>query len=129
MGVSVCLVACPCLNVHFASHHSIRGGLSRLAKRAGRWRCGVLHARHLKTWLCCLLSAWACKPTCANQHTALTAACIMPPLPNMLQERGVSLEGRLLISDRAHLLFDLHKEIDGAREAELAGTGKQVGPP
>ena len=39
----------------------------------------------------------------------------------------MSLEGRLLISDRAHLLFDLHKEIDGAREAELAGTGKQVG--
>lgn len=38
-----------------------------------------------------------------------------------LQERGVSVEGRLLISDRAHLLFDLHKEIDGAREAELAG--------
>ena len=32
------------------------------------------------------------------------------------------MEGRLLISDRAHLLFDLHKEIDGAREAELAGA-------
>ena len=42
------------------------------------------------------------------------------------QERGVSVEGRLLISDRAHMLFELHKEIDGAREAELAGTGKQV---
>jgi adenylosuccinate synthase len=39
----------------------------------------------------------------------------------------VTVEGRLLISDRAHLLFDLHKEIDGAREAELAGTGKQIG--
>ncbi len=48
----------------------------------------------------------------------------MVPSP---QERGVQVEGRLLISDRAHLLFDLHKEIDGAREAELAGTGKQVG--
>ncbi|KAL4438177.1 hypothetical protein ABPG77_010538 [Micractinium sp. CCAP 211/92] len=44
-----------------------------------------------------------------------------------MQERGVQVEGRLLISDRAHLLFDLHKEIDGAREAELAGTGKQIG--
>ncbi len=32
------------------------------------------------------------------------------------------MEGRLLISDRAHLLFELHKEIDGAREAELAGA-------
>lgn len=38
----------------------------------------------------------------------------------------MSVEGRLLISDRAHMLFELHKEIDGAREAELAGTGKQV---
>jgi adenylosuccinate synthase len=27
----------------------------------------------------------------------------------------------LLLSDRAHLLFDLHKEVDGMREAELAG--------
>jgi hypothetical protein len=31
------------------------------------------------------------------------------------------VDGRLLLSDRAHLLFDLHKEVDGAREAELAG--------
>ena len=44
-----------------------------------------------------------------------------------MKQRGVSVEGRLLISDRAHMLFDLHKEIDGAREAELAGVGKQVG--
>jgi adenylosuccinate synthase len=44
-----------------------------------------------------------------------------------LQKRGVKIDGRLLISDRAHLLFDLHKEIDGLREAELAGAGKQIG--
>ena len=31
--------------------------------------------------------------------------------------------GRILVSDRAHLLFDLHKEVDGAREAELAVRG------
>lgn len=41
--------------------------------------------------------------------------------------------GRLLISDRAHLLVDLHKEVDGAREAELAGgqigtTRRGIGP-
>ncbi|CAL8468716.1 g8256 [Coccomyxa elongata] len=42
-----------------------------------------------------------------------------------LKEQGVSTEGRLIVSDRAHLLFDLHKEIDGLREAELAG--KQIG--
>ncbi|GLI63515.1 hypothetical protein VaNZ11_006500 [Volvox africanus] len=44
-----------------------------------------------------------------------------------LKKKGVSVEGRLKISDRAHLLFDLHKEIDGLREAELAGAGKQIG--
>lgn len=44
-----------------------------------------------------------------------------------LKARGIKVDGRLLISDRAHLLFDLHKEIDALREAELAGTGKQIG--
>ena len=49
----------------------------------------------------------------------------------MLQ--GVDVDGRLFISDRAHLLFDLHKEIDGLREAELAGkkigtTKRGIGP-
>ena len=47
--------------------------------------------------------------------------------------QGVDVDGRLLISDRAHLLFDLHKEIDGLREAELAGkkigtTKRGIGP-
>lgn len=42
-----------------------------------------------------------------------------------LEAKGVKLDGRLVVSDRAHLLFDLHKEVDGAREAELAG--KQIG--
>ena len=50
-----------------------------------------------------------------------------------LTERGVDVRGRLLISDRAHLLFDLHKEIDGLREAELQGkkigtTKRGIGP-
>ena len=38
------------------------------------------------------------------------------------------MQGRLMISDRAHLLFDLHKEIDGLREAELAGGPQQDAP-
>ena len=47
--------------------------------------------------------------------------------------QGVSVEGRLLISDRAHLLFELHKEMDGRREEELAGamigtTRRGIGP-
>jgi adenylosuccinate synthase len=72
------------------------------------------------------------------------AACVVGNgvvvhLPSMFEEieelksKGVSVEGRLLLSDRAHLLFDLHKEIDGLREAELAGkmigtTKRGIGP-
>ena len=60
-------------------------------------------------------------------------------LPGLFEElatlagQGVAVGGRLTISDRAHLLFDLHKGVDGAREAELAGgkigtTGRGIGP-
>ncbi|KAG9131457.1 hypothetical protein Leryth_015286, partial [Lithospermum erythrorhizon] len=50
-----------------------------------------------------------------------------------LEANGVSCKGRILISDRAHLLFDLHQEVDGLREEELAksfiGTTKRgIGP-
>ena len=50
-----------------------------------------------------------------------------------LESNGVSCKGRILISDRAHLLFDFHQELDGLREAELAksflGTTKRgIGP-
>ena len=61
-------------------------------------------------------------------HIASPSPPLLHPHPTRThaQARGISVEGRLFISDRAHLLFELHKEIDGAREAELAGTGKQV---
>lgn len=50
-----------------------------------------------------------------------------------LAVQGVAVGDRLLISDRAHLLFDMHKEIDGLREEELAGkkigtTKRGIGP-
>ncbi|KAK3035164.1 hypothetical protein RJ639_032837 [Escallonia herrerae] len=50
-----------------------------------------------------------------------------------LESKGVSCKGRILVSDRAHLLFDFHQEADGLREAELAksfiGTTKRgIGP-
>ncbi|XP_028761531.1 adenylosuccinate synthetase 2, chloroplastic [Neltuma alba] len=50
-----------------------------------------------------------------------------------LESNGVSCKGRILISDRAHLLFDFHQEVDGLREAELdksfIGTTKRgIGP-
>ncbi|KAE8701633.1 Adenylosuccinate synthetase [Hibiscus syriacus] len=46
---------------------------------------------------------------------------------------GVSCKGRILSSDRAHLLFDFHQEVDGLREAELnksfiGTTRRGIGP-
>ncbi|XP_073151228.1 adenylosuccinate synthetase 2, chloroplastic [Henckelia pumila] len=50
-----------------------------------------------------------------------------------LESNGVSCKGRILVSDRAHLLFDFHQVVDGLREAELAksfiGTTRRgIGP-
>eukprot|EP00262_Sarcandra_glabra_P016634 TRINITY_DN5484_c0_g1_i1.p1 TRINITY_DN5484_c0_g1~~TRINITY_DN5484_c0_g1_i1.p1 ORF type:complete len:500 (-),score=75.48 TRINITY_DN5484_c0_g1_i1:235-1734(-) len=50
-----------------------------------------------------------------------------------LESNGVSCKGRILVSDRAHLLFDFHQKVDGLRESELAnsfiGTTKRgIGP-
>lgn len=50
-----------------------------------------------------------------------------------LEANGVSCTGRILVSDRAHLLFDFHQEVDGLREVELAksfiGTTRRgIGP-
>ncbi|XP_066327897.1 adenylosuccinate synthetase 2, chloroplastic-like [Miscanthus floridulus] len=50
-----------------------------------------------------------------------------------LESSGISCKGRLLVSDRAHLLFDLHQVVDGLREVELGnsliGTTKRgIGP-
>lgn len=44
---------------------------------------------------------------------------------NSLKEKGIDVMKRLLISDRAHLIFDYHKEIDALQE-ELKGD-KKVG--
>ncbi|CAK9229748.1 unnamed protein product [Sphagnum troendelagicum] len=38
-----------------------------------------------------------------------------------LEAQGVLCRGRLFVSDRAHLLFDLHQIVDGLPEAELGG--------
>lgn len=34
---------------------------------------------------------------------------------------------RLIISDRAHLVFDFHQLVDGLQEAEKANSGKSLG--
>lgn len=43
-----------------------------------------------------------------------------------LQKRGISIDNRLFISDRAHLVIQYHKELDGAKEAKL-DEGKKIG--
>lgn len=43
-----------------------------------------------------------------------------------LESRGIDIRDRLFISDRAHLVIQYHKELDGAKEAKLA-TGKKIG--
>lgn len=43
-----------------------------------------------------------------------------------LARRGIKAEGRLFLSDRAHLVFPYHRALDEAREAASA-PGKQIG--
>ncbi|KAL3841235.1 hypothetical protein ACJIZ3_025826 [Penstemon smallii] len=50
-----------------------------------------------------------------------------------LESNSVSCKGRILVSDRAHLLFDFHQEVDRLREVELSKsfigtTGRGIGP-
>ena len=50
-----------------------------------------------------------------------------------LKAAGVNPKGRLLLSDRAHIVFDFHQTVDGLNEARLAGnklgtTKRGIGP-
>ncbi|KAI8058614.1 Adenylosuccinate synthetase [Syncephalis plumigaleata] len=50
-----------------------------------------------------------------------------------LEEKGLDCQGRLLVSDRAHLVFDFHQIVDGIKEVELGGgsigtTKRGIGP-
>ena len=50
-----------------------------------------------------------------------------------LRDAGVSYQGRLFLSDRAHIVFDFHQTVDGLNEKQLAGnklgtTHKGIGP-
>lgn len=50
-----------------------------------------------------------------------------------LHELGISTEGKLLISDRAHIVFDYHKEVDGIQEErkgknKVGTTKRGIGP-
>lgn len=47
-----------------------------------------------------------------------------------LEDAGIAFEGRLKISDRAHIVFDFHQQIDGVQEGHLGrnkiGTTKKA---
>jgi adenylosuccinate synthase len=50
-----------------------------------------------------------------------------------IQKKGLDSTGRIFISDRAHLVFDLHQLVDGLEEVELGTanigtTRKGIGP-
>jgi len=45
---------------------------------------------------------------------------------NNIEKQGIDYSGRVLISDRAHLLFDLHQQVDGQQEDALA-DGQKIG--
>ena len=50
-----------------------------------------------------------------------------------VQKKGLHTEDRIYISDRAHLVFDLHQMVDGLEETELGSlnigtTRKGIGP-
>ncbi|KAF1843819.1 uncharacterized protein K460DRAFT_378875 [Cucurbitaria berberidis CBS 394.84] len=50
-----------------------------------------------------------------------------------LEKHGLKTEGRIFISDRAHVVFDVHQLVDGLEEVELGGgfigtTRKGIGP-
>ena len=60
-------------------------------------------------------------------------------IPSLFQElealkaKGLSTDGRLFISEAAHVVFDLHQRVDGLEEAALGKakvgtTGKGIGP-
>ena len=47
-----------------------------------------------------------------------------------LEKRGISVNGRLLVSDRAHLVLPYHKMVDRAseRRQKIGTTGRGIGP-
>ncbi len=51
----------------------------------------------------------------------------------VLKKAGVKIDGRLLLSERAHIVFDYHKKIDQMQEelkgsAKVGTTGRGIGP-
>jgi len=82
-----------------------------------------------------LLPSGLVNPNCV----ALIGPGVVVHLPSFfeelktLQDKGLNCDGRLFVSDRAHLVFDFHQIVDGLKEIELGvsniGTTKKgIGP-
>lgn len=89
----------------------------------------------METWLNVSSCLGLINPNCA----ALVGAGVVVHLPSFFEEKekleakGLNTDGRLFVSDRAHLVFDFHQRIDGLKEIELGRgsigtTGKGIGP-
>jgi adenylosuccinate synthase len=74
-----------------------------------------------------------------EKATCVIGNGVVVHLPSFLNEldsldaSGINYEGRILLSDRAHLVFDFHQQVDGTQELSLGrhkiGTTKKgIGP-
>lgn len=82
-----------------------------------------------------ILPSGLVNPTCMN---LIGSGCVVH-VPSFFEElealekQGLDTKGRIFISDRAHVVFDLHQLVDGLEEVELGkgsiGTTKKgIGP-
>lgn len=82
-----------------------------------------------------ILPSGLVNPKCVN---LVGSGCVVH-VPSFFQElenvqkKGLNTEDRIYISDRAHLVFDLHQLVDGLEEVELGAqkigtTRKGIGP-
>lgn len=74
-------------------------------------------------------STVACVKMLSGTRFADSESCNAPCTPGT----GLNCDGRLFLSDRAHLVFDFHQIVDGLKEVELGGksigtTKKGIGP-
>lgn len=67
-----------------------------------------------------------------NNIGVIGNGCVVDPFQlcteiEVLESQGLSLKERILISDRAHILFDFHKEIDALQEEWRGKSGNGIG--
>jgi adenylosuccinate synthase len=71
-----------------------------------------------------ILPSGLINPSCIN---LIGSGCVVH-IPSFfkeleqLEKHGLKTEGRIFISDRAHVVFDVHQLVDGLEEVELGGS-------